>query len=188
MPIPFLITGLPRSRTAWLAAAASADASICWHEPTAWLDRWQGAFDIWRDGTHAHVGISDSGLGFHLPEIIERASPRVLVIERDMAEVEAFGVRQGYPRTNYLELLKGALAYDHPLIERVPFAALTNDRVVADRLKHLMPGMVVDMDRIAMLQRLNIQTDLARVNRDAPNANVSAILGADIAAKLVRYD
>jgi hypothetical protein len=181
---PFLITGLPRSRTAWMAVAALNDQSICWHEPLAWLKQWEGALDLWRSSAHRYVGISDSALGFHLPEIIARASPRVLVIERDIAEVKASGAALGIGPSNYLTLLKAALVIDHPLIVRVPYDALTDDRVVASCLRHLMPRADIHMDRIKVLQRMNIQTDMERVNRDAPHADVAAILGPEIAAQL----
>ena len=36
----FLITGLPRSRTAWMAVAATDGTAVCYHEPTMHLARW----------------------------------------------------------------------------------------------------------------------------------------------------
>jgi hypothetical protein len=181
----YLITGLPRSRTAWMAAAATTDQSICWHEPLPRLSRWEDIFEtIWRRSRHRYVGISDSALGFHLPEIIARAAPRVLVIERDITEVEASGAAIGIVAPKYLTLLKAALGYVHPLIERVPYADLADDRVVAACLRHLMPKAVIHMDRIKALQGFNIQADLKHVKRHAPHADLSALLGADIAAQL----
>lgn len=185
MSKPFLITGLPRSRTAWMAVAASNDQSVCWHEPLSWLGHWEAVFHaIWPGRDHRYVGISDSALGFHLPEIIARVAPRVLVIERDIAEVEASGAALGIVQPKYLTLLKSALEYDHSLIERVPYEVLTDDRVVASCLRHLMPGASIHMDRIKMLQRVNIQTDMDRVNRDAPQADLVALFGPEIAAQL----
>lgn len=184
MPEPFVITGLPRSRTAWMAVAAMSDQSMCWHEPSAWRGRWDCVFDLWRNGAHRYVGVSDSILGFHLPEIIARAAPRILVIERDINQVEASGAALGIAPSNYCTLLKAALAYADPSIERVPYAALTDDRTVAACLRHLMPDATIDMDRIKALQRMNVQTDMQQVRQDAPNADITALLGPEIASLL----
>lgn len=167
-----------------MAVAAQTDQSMCWHEPAAWLGRWDCVYDLWRGGAHRYIGVSDSLLGFHLPAIVARASPRILVIERDIREVEASGAALGIGPSNYCTLLKSALAYDHPSIERVPYAALTDDRTVAACLRHLMPDAVIDMDRIKQLQRLNIQTDMATVRREAPHADIPALLGPEIASLL----
>lgn len=185
MSAPFLVTGLPRTRSAWLAVVATIDRSLCYHEPTSWLPRWQDVFDLWNASTHRYTGISDNALGFHLPEIIARIAPRVLIIERDIGEVEAsLDEALGMGRLNYCALLQSALDYDHPLIMRIPYAYLKDDRTVAECLTHLMPDLAVDMVRIKELQRMNIQTDMSRVKRLAPHADLNALLGPEIASKL----
>ena len=164
MSLPFLITGLPRSKTAWMAVAASTGSSTCAHEPTADLPHWTGVFDLWEAGTLAYTGISDSTLGFHLPEIIETIHPRVLIIERDIEQVEdslekLFGVR-----TNFCPILAGYLRYEHPLIRRVPFTALAGVTTVQDCLKWLMPSAPhPEQNRLEKLVRMNIQTDPHRL-------------------------
>ena len=184
MAEPFLICGLPRSRTAWMAAAAQNDQSVCWHEPSAWTGRWDCVFDLWRSNSHRYVGVSDSLLGFHLPEIIARAAPRILVIERDIGDVEASGAALGLHHPNYCTLLKTHLAYAHPSIERVPYASLSDDRAVAACLLHLMPEAVIHMDRIKALQSMNVQTDIGRVREEASKADLQALFGPKIAAQL----
>lgn len=167
-----------------MAMAAQNDQSVCWHEPSSWTGRWDCVFDLWRSDAHRYVGVSDSLLGFHLPEIIARAAPRILIIERDIGEVEASGAALGLSHPNYCTLLKAHLAYAHPSIERVPFASLSDDRVVASCLLHLMPGAVIHMDRIRALQSMNVQTDVQRVRQEAPKADAQALFGPDIAAQL----
>ena len=183
-----MITGLPRSRTAWLAVAASGDESVCWHEPTEWLDRWQDVFTrIWGIGGQRYVGASDSALGFHLPEILERMPMPVVIVDRAMAEVEASVASIGFGGSNFCALLTTALKYQHPSIMRVPFGALSSNQMVAKCLQHLMPDATVNMDRLRMLQRLNVQTDLRRVRQAALRraGDISAILGPEVAARLV---
>lgn len=187
MSEPFLITGLPRSRTAWLSVAATTDQSLCWHEPVGWLPRWQDTFtEIWGDQTHRYVGASDSALGFHLQEIIERAAPRVLIVERALPDVEASLARLSDGPHGYCALLKARLGYAHPSIMRVPYHALAESRVVVQCLRHLMPEAVISQDRIRALQPLNIQADMTRFQQTltAGAERGIAMLGADVVDKL----
>jgi hypothetical protein len=157
----FLITGLPRSRTAWMAVAATDGTAVCYHEPTMHLARWDDVFDeIWHGhGGFEHVGISDHGLGFHLPEITRR-QVRTLIIDRPIAEVDASLARIGLGGSNFCDLLAEALAYRHSLIRRVPYAALADTDTVIACLDYLMPGAFIDPARIADLQGENIQADV----------------------------
>lgn len=191
MSVPFLITGLPRSRTAWLAVAATNDQSICFHEPTAWLDRWADVFaGVWGAHWSRYVGVSDSIMGFHLPEIIERCHPRILIIERDPVEVEASLRKLDILPTNYCSLLTEALRHEHSSILRVRFQSLSDSRIVVRALRHLMPDAWISVERIEQLQRMNIQTDMGLVGGIAKerSGDVAAMLGADIAARLEPLD
>lgn len=185
MSEPFLITGLPRSRTAWLAAAALNDQSICWHEPIGWLSRWQDVFDIWAGDNPRYIGVSDSALGFHLREIIERAAPRVLVVERDIADVETSLAKLGRPG-NYCALLQPCLDFAHPSIRRVTFKALAEPAVVMRCLRHLMPEAAISQDRLRVLQRLNIQVDTKQWQETARerSGDIASLLGPEIASQL----
>lgn len=76
----YLITGLPRSRTAWLSAYLSAAGSKCMHEPFAYINRQRSFEDI----TAGCEGISDSTL-LILPSWTD--NNKTLIIERDPIEV-----------------------------------------------------------------------------------------------------
>lgn len=156
---PFLITGLPRSRTAWMAAAAQNDKSVCLHEPTRYAAKWTDVFDIaWALKGFQYVGASDHGLGFHLPEIMARTAPRTLIIERPIDEVNASLARLGLPASNFCELLMEVLnTCRHPNILRVKYAHLESPEVVGHCLAHLMPDAKQSWERLFCLQRLNIQ-------------------------------
>lgn len=185
MSKPFFITGLPRSRTAWFAVAATTDDSMCHHEPTTRFKRWEDCFVLWRTGRHHYTGISDNSLGFHIRQIIAEAAPRVLIIDRDIEEVEAsLDQALGFPRSNYCALLRRYLDYTHPLIKRVAFDDLADGNTVVDCLEHLMPDLSFDLDRVAMLRHMNIQTDIERVKRLAVTVDPVPLLGASIVAQL----
>jgi hypothetical protein len=185
---PFLITGQPRSRTFWMARAASTRQSICHHEPMAMLTRWEGVFrTIW----HQHhmvpfIGISDHGLGFHLPAIIERVAPRILIIERPLDDVKASLAKLGLAATNFCDLLAEYLAYEHPLIQRVGYGELADTDVVVEALRYLMPGLRVDRARIDRLQTVNLQADFLVTMRHAARAadDLESFLPAEVLARL----
>lgn len=188
-PKPFLITGLPRSRTAWLSVAATTTFSICHHEPWDRMLSWEGAEGIWARSGFGHVGIADSALGFHLGVFLDRVGPRVLIVERDIREVEA-SLAAAFPdlrRTNYCDLLAARLRpyRDHPQVKTVRYDDLDDRDTVIDCLKHLIPGMNFAPSRIAELQKMNIQVHAPAFRaRLAEFADAPAQLGADIAAEI----
>ena len=186
--IPFLITGLPRSRTAWLATAANTVRNCrCWHEPLQWLDKWEDVVpEIWERPGASYIGISDHALGFHLEALLEQLSLRVLVVERPQEEVEASLQKLGLPAGKYCQLLSDRLSYQHPLICRISFSQLHRTSVVVEVLEWLMPGAEVDPTRIEALQYLNVQVHLPKLLRGAANlaARADTLLGVDVMAEL----
>lgn len=188
---PFLITGLPRSRTAWMAAMASNDQSICIHEPLRYVRHWQDVFEtVWGLECARYAGASDHGLGFHLREILERISPRTLIIERPIAEVEASLARIGVPKSNVCDLLLETLnACNHPLIMRVAYDDLALWSVVARCLRHLMPEARISSARIRTMQTLNIQAmGLADIIADGMSrdqrGDIVALVGEAVVARI----
>ncbi len=159
MPQPFLITGMPRSRTAWFAVACTTAAGICHHEPG------RGEFDDAKRLLVNGDGISDSRLGLHLARILDEIGPRTLVIDRNpdavmasfarysdtaLAKVRGFASRR-------LDGLRAALAIDHPLVKRVDLAALDD----IDTVRECMDWLGVEPLNLEQLMHINIQSDWA---------------------------
>ena len=128
----FLITGLPRCRTAWFAVACTNQHQICLHEPSATMD-WGLLKTSWMSGLVQ--GVSDHGLAARLPEIIRDVQPRILIIERDKTQVITSMrdyLEPHYPVSNdfidrlyvVVDQLQEALRIDHPSIMRVNFEHL----------------------------------------------------------------
>lgn len=187
MSEPYLITGLPRSRTAWMSVVATDEDSLCFHEPTAWLGQWDDIFPaIWHQRRdRRYVGIADHGLGFHLPEIMRRAAPRTLIIERPADEVNASLARLGLPASNFCDLLLEALDYHHPRIRRVDYSALRDADVVQSCLRWLMPNAAIELSRIARLQARNIQAAPDAIPKAmARSAEIVNFLPADVIRRL----
>ncbi len=191
---PFLITGLPRSRTAWLSAVANTvPGAVCYHEPIEWVPSWQASLDLWKRDDRVYVGISDASLGFHLADILRSHRPRTLVIKRPIDAVvgssAAIGMKSGVAR--FCEVLDGRIraAENHQLVEVVSFDALRDPSVVVACLEHLMPGAVIDREKVEIFGRLNVQSDVERVTRvmgeRARAGEIPALLGPEIFREVV---
>lgn len=120
----FLITGLPRSRTAWFSTVAGA-----LHEPIA--QQGYAAFrPKWKEGQ----GVSDSHAAAHLPAILTDLAPRTLIVQRPIAEVLAslgalFTGRVYYNADrllNYVLMLQSRIdqCATSPLVRRVAYECL----------------------------------------------------------------
>jgi hypothetical protein len=162
--VPFLVTGLPRSRTAWMSVLTTTAHSLCLHEPSAAfkdIEELRGFYDC---DYPNFIGASDSGLGFFLPWILENIRPHTLIIERDPQEVTESLCQLGLPRTNYAYLLQEAIEpfRHHPLCLWVRFDRLDDRRTIEKVFWHLMPGVPFDEERWAQLARMHIQVDLRK--------------------------
>jgi len=184
----FFITGLPRSRTAWLSTFFSTGQAICYHEPTVGMSDITELPSVFDTETYKYVGVCDSGIGFFAEWILENIQPRTLIVERDPSEVYASIVQMGLKTTraelNYLasELKK---FQSHPLVLWVPFEALNTKRVMQKIFWHLLPGMAFDETRYKELSRFNIEVipsiafaDAAKYQREAASLfrNVRPVL------------
>lgn len=156
---PYLVTGLPRSRTAWMAEWLPN----CVHEPVIDLD----AIDDLRGVYAKHQGVSDSGLGFWLDWILREIKPRTLIIERDIAEVERSLAElcPQMPATNLCQLLRAELDKHkaHPLVMVVPFHALSHPITMRKVWWHLTGNHnPFDEGRYDRMNKMNIQVDPER--------------------------
>jgi len=185
MSKPFFITGLPRSRTAWLALAATTDRSICFHEPLARMQEWQDVSHLWANDVYEFVAVSDSGLGFHIDHILETSAPRTLIVERPVGEVTASLRAIGIDNPSYCKALAEYIerVRPHPLVRYVGFSDLADIKVVAECLRWLMPGLGVDMNKLEELSRLNVQADMGLVWKqvEARKKDFAPLAGVEVA-------
>ncbi len=164
---PFFITGLPRSRTAWLSAYLSMGDTLCYHEPLKQITELDDLRGLLDSPYYDFIGAADSGLGFHLDWVTEHLACPVLIVERPRAQVEASIQRMGLPATNYCELLEKELRRfsGHTAVMRVPFEKLSDRRVMEKVFWHLMPGRDFDEVRFRQFCAYNIQVDPKEVHR-----------------------
>jgi len=150
----YLITGLPRSRTAWFAEFMG-----CPHEP---IVRMNNISDI-DEFFEKNEGCSDFGMGFWLGYILEKIKPRVLVIERPIEDVKKSlkSLNLDIPDTNFCELLADNISQyrANELVKVVHFDDLNNTDVMESIFYHLRPDEKFDKERFLALRDTIIEAD-----------------------------
>lgn len=166
---PFLITGLPRSRTAWMAAFMSTGSVLCKHEPIKALYDISDLPATLESEYHSHMGASDSGAGFFMPWIMENIDPPTVVIERDVDDVRDSLDAIDLPMGEALDVLLDKLhAYkNHPRVLWVTFDSLNDKRIMQKIWFHLVPGVPFDDERYEQFNEFRIEADVAEVKRFA---------------------
>ena len=181
----FLIAGLPRSKTAWMSVVCSTvPGAICYHEPIVKYHRWECCFDIWESSKYRYVGVSDSSLAFQFERIIAQANPRILIIHRDLDDVKRSLRALGGPQSNYPEILSEKLRryMTHPSVAWIEFEKLKDPAFIEQCLAYLMPGCLIDHEKIEELIHMNIQEDMERVwdFAMAQRAPLDVLLGPEV--------
>lgn len=153
----FVVTGFPRSRTAWFAVATGAI-----HEPISHM-----GWDQWSEAWPADVGVSDAAAIFHLPEIIAGFWCPVLIVERPKADVlasflaylepaKATSAHMAETCRAILDRYETHMRFEHALVRRVRYRDLENLATVEACMAHLGVRPV----NLAQLMHMNIQSDL----------------------------
>lgn len=178
MSRPFLVTGLPRSRTAWWSVVTTTPQSICRHEPLKDSNSFEELAAVWSDPKVDYVGVSDSGVVPVLGRILEEIEPRTLIVERPAAE--AMRSFENYMRgfafnreaaALYFETSSRMLRnfHDHPLVKVVKFADMNDPDKVVQAYRWLMPKNIWPV-RFELLH-INVQVDVGHVIREAMKAH-----------------
>lgn len=177
MSTPFFITGLPRSRTAWLSVVATDNHGECWHEPASLFSSYVEMLNWWYAGKYRFRGVADSGLGMAIGQILGSRIPTV-IIERDFADAvdsahAYFGHEMSDAIVQRLARLQAELTKhrDHPLVKVVPYEALDDLTYVCCLLDWVKPDVQSfhdgNPDLLRPLMALNVQADRQFVMRKA---------------------
>lgn len=187
---PYFISGLPRSRTAWLATFLTHADSFCHHEATIGCDSMvslKNALGKVPIGTH-HIGDADPNLGL-IPQSILDTFPRskFVFIHRDLEECvdsewtailwEKLTDQEDVTKDGIRELMKEAslglahLARSIPEKQRiiVPFAALDKQQTVRQIWDFCVPGTAFPFHRYQQLQDLRVTQIFRKVLLRHPN-------------------
>ena len=159
---PYFITGLPRSRTAWLANYLTWGSSLCLHDVYATLDTPHLMPDhlekAQSESGVQHIGVSDPALLLFASDVIhEFPHAPWVVIKRDHKEVVASCEKAfGTVSAKALEIMARELdrVQEHAALV-VPFDRVTE---MADQIgEAVMPGWSSPKSRLEMLARMQVQ-------------------------------
>lgn len=149
----FLITGLPRSGTAWLANWFTTDHSICWHE--ALMD--YSLEELLSFKSESLFGVSETFLCLLKPEEVNAIPVKKLVVHRPIEEVNASLEAAGLPGLMTEEHADNLRAIDGAHIDFKDIFDGDKFRIVHDWLVPLR----FNTDRYALLRKLSVE------NKDA---------------------
>lgn len=139
----FIVLGLPRSGTTWLANWLTTGQSLCLHDPFNRLpEHWP------RDARR--LGVSCTG-AYLLPGWLERQSCPVAVIERDEADCEASAQRMGLSVCGLRERLQAVEG------RRWRFDDLWNETKARELWAFLLPGIEFDALRYRLLREMRVE-------------------------------
>ena len=156
----FFITGLPRSRTAWLASFFTGNNSFCYHELLRVSNGFEDGIKKLLNRKELYVGNSDSSLPIWIDKIehVLCDSP-IVVIERDINEVASsltnlFGqdFRRALDKTlEGIEIIKNKYNYIS-----VDYKTLSEESCLETIWDFCTPNLLFDKDKFDMLKTINI--------------------------------
>lgn len=160
----FMITGLPRSRTAWMANFFTAGKSFCFHEALT-----LGNLDEVFGGVNkAYVGNSDSGIPFFADKNNEiYSSARHVLIKRKKEEVakslQRLFTEDVTPGLNAcIEALERYEAEFKPFV--VKFEDLHDEKIMRAIWEYCLPSESFDEERWRMLNDFKVEITESKIN------------------------
>lgn len=161
----FLITGLPRSRTAWLANLFSTGPVMCLHEPIVYVDGGLHGVRPYAENLSAEVvGVSDSTIPLFWDTYEREWMPcPIVVVERQLEVcVASLSTHTGVALDKLIPLLRELqerlvwLKREYPCLV-VPFEDLNSLDVLQNIWTYCVPSVEFNVERASALQHLNVQ-------------------------------
>jgi hypothetical protein len=155
----FLVSGMPRSRTAWMAAWLTTDKTICYHDPKI------GEVDATLSTTYRRTGFSGPEVCTmfkqypDVPWLLvfrahEQALPEFIAIAQQHGVAPADVQKFWFERFDYLQEIS-----KNPTMMLVRFEDLNDIEAMRKVWHHLMPDEIFDLARYVALNRLIITQD-----------------------------
>src|ERR1700733_452815 len=168
MPKYFIITGLPRSRTAWLAGLFSTGNVICFHEPINNFSSLKEMKDYLDSLPYEYVGISDSSIGYYEEFYTDNFSDApIVVIDReeavvifDLADFLNIKIKQSRELINKVNIGLKKIKNRASVFN---FESLNDSGVIGIIWNILIPTIPFDKLRCELFQTLMIQQHKEKV-------------------------
>jgi len=168
MKIPFYITGLPRSRTAWLSVLFTTEHVTCHHEAIRFCDHFgqyldlMSGFGVDGDSSSGLIPVAEKVIAYwpESPWLIVNREPnecaasaaKLLNIELQQAMAMAYADRKKLDAINPRRVM------------RIDFKQLDDETTVREAWEFLLPGTPFNAARYHVLNELRIEPILAKRN------------------------
>lgn len=166
----FVITGLPRTRTAWMAALMSGERSICFHEPKNIFGSWNAFFAYATTLDYEYIGISDSSVTIDPLfdwSIFQMA--KIVMIDRNPEDViDSYSNVMDFSHTEAADLVLrvydglNQLVAKHEVMH-VGYDALESIATVAAIWDYCLPGIRIPEEKIKQMQYLRVEQHIEKV-------------------------
>ena len=157
----FFITGLPRSRTAWLSTFFTGNNSFCYHEILRVSDGFSDAIKKILNRKEIYVGNSDSSLPLWIDKIdyILQESP-IVIIERDENEV-INSLTNLFGNYDWVKLIDLTLENLETIKKRYNYISIDYNELDKQSCLELIsnfcvPNIPFDKDKFEILKTINI--------------------------------
>ena len=182
----FFITGLPRSRTSWLANFFTYKGCYCFHELGKYGKDYMQLYDILRKKADDYVGTADSMAPFYFEALTEMSNNkfRLVVIDRDPEDayqsfLKSFRFEDSIEyreRFSALQLLtENLIGKFNPMI--VKFEDLNDMQTMKNMWYHCCPELLFDEDRFKLLNELKVEPYIEKYMANVNMDNVYSIIG-----------
>ena len=160
--IDFIVTGLPRSGTTWVANWLTTDDTLCIHDPL-----YKYSLDqLDTIESNKKLGVSCTGL-WRFPDYLEAHPARKLIIHRDLNEInDSLANEMGVPTVSEKEAESLRDIYGI----HASFVDLFNP-IIAKEIYETILEKSFDAERHAYLVELNVQPNFSKVSFDRAALN-----------------
>ena len=168
-PKHFFVSGLPRSRTAWLANLLTYEDSFCFHDALKYCTELKDLKDVFKRVPQGYVGNSDSALVLFYRELMAMfPESKWLFVYRNFKDCVTATLKLSFAGEDTEDLLlEGAaklavirmaeLELRNPNVLIVDYESLDNPSVVARIVAHLTPGIVFNEERFKLLDAMRVE-------------------------------
>jgi len=177
----YFITGLPRSRTAWLANFLTYDGSFCFHELCRKTTNVHEMKLLLSYPKYKHVGTSDCALSYYFDKLIEMLDEwKLIVIDRNLDDainsLDKIGLKtkesiekvlEAHNRNKYM-----MKKHEHLLI---PFEAL-NKQIACEKIWEYCTGTKMDKVRFDELNILDIEVNMKKYMQTIRAEEISELM------------
>ncbi len=173
-PKYFFVTGLPRSRTAWLANFLTCGDAFCFHDGLKYCRELEDLKKVFKRTSTSYVGNSDSALVLFYHELRDMfPGSKWLLVYRNFKECADSAIRLSFAGEETENILvDGAarlaairiaeLELRNPNILIVDYETLDEPETVEAIVNHLTPDIEFDRERFNLLDTLNVQIHEAK--------------------------